>query len=137
MILERTKKKNTFVNKLKSKVKADPDNAELRTEYAVSLSKAGKLTEAITQFAKAVELSADDLSIRLKYADALAKNKQNAKALAEYEETYTNPYIAAGLGYLDDVIEPADTRSQLIMALNNLSNKKQTLPPKKHGNIPL
>ena len=55
----------------------------------------------------------------------------------EYNETYANPYIAAGLGYLDDIIEPADTRRHLIAALNNLRNKKQTLPPKKHGNIPL
>ncbi|PID79541.1 methylmalonyl-CoA carboxyltransferase [bacterium DOLZORAL124_64_63] len=57
--------------------------------------------------------------------------------IEEYNETYANPYIAAGLGYLDDVIEPADTRPQLIMALSNLRNKKQLLPPKKHGNIPL
>ena len=59
------------------------------------------------------------------------------KLVDEYNETYANPFIAAGLGYLDDVIEPADTRRQLIMALNNLRNKKQKLPPKKHGNIPL
>ncbi len=57
--------------------------------------------------------------------------------IEDYNETYANPYIAAGLGYLDDVIEPADTRRQLIMALSNLKNKKQQLPPKKHGNIPL
>jgi len=41
------------------------------------------------------------------------------------------------LGYLDDVIEPAETRTQLIAALKNLSGKKQCLPAKKHGNIPL
>ena len=46
-------------------------------------------------------------------------------------------FIAAGLGYLDDVIEPAETRRHLIAALNNLRGKKQTLPPKKHGNLPL
>ena len=55
----------------------------------------------------------------------------------EYNENFANPYIAAGLGYLDDVIEPKDTRPLLIAALHNLRNKKQTLPPKKHGNIPL
>ena len=59
------------------------------------------------------------------------------KLIEEYNDTYANPYIAAGLGYLDDVIEPADTRAQLIMALSNLRGKKQQLPPKKHGNIPL
>ncbi len=55
----------------------------------------------------------------------------------EYNQTYANPFIAAGLGYLDDVIRPAETRPRLIGALRNLENKRQTLPPKKHGNIPL
>ncbi|MBA4377805.1 MAG: methylmalonyl-CoA carboxyltransferase [Gemmatimonas sp.] len=55
----------------------------------------------------------------------------------EYERRFANPYIAAGLGYLDDVIEPRDTRPLLIAALHTLRNKKQLLPPKKHGNIPL
>ena len=62
---------------------------------------------------------------------------ERQKLVDEYNETYANTFIAAGLGYLDDVIEPADTRQQLIMALNNLRNKKQELPAKKHGNIPL
>ncbi len=60
-----------------------------------------------------------------------------SKLVDEYNETYANPYIAAGLGYLDDVIEPAETRVQLITALSNLAGKKQSLPAKKHGNIPL
>ncbi len=64
--------------------------------------------------------------------DALRK-----KLVDEYNEMYANPFIAAGLGYLDDVIEPAETRQHLITALHNLANKKQLLPPKKHGNIPL
>jgi len=59
------------------------------------------------------------------------------KLVDEYDETYANPYIAAGLGYLDDVIEPATTRARLIAALRNLAGKKQVLPAKKHGNIPL
>jgi propionyl-CoA carboxylase beta chain len=62
---------------------------------------------------------------------------ERKKLVDEYNELYANPYIAAGLGYLDDVIEPADTRQHLINALNNLRGKKQNLPPKKHGNIPL
>jgi propionyl-CoA carboxylase beta chain len=45
--------------------------------------------------------------------------------------------VAAALGYLDDVIEPQETRPRLIRALRMLSKKRQTLPPKKHGNIPL
>ncbi|HPF35567.1 MAG TPA: acyl-CoA carboxylase subunit beta [Candidatus Krumholzibacteria bacterium] len=64
--------------------------------------------------------------------DALRK-----ELVDEYNDNFANPYVAAGLGYLDDVIEPRDTRPLLIAALHNLRNKKQTLPPKKHGNIPL
>ena len=55
----------------------------------------------------------------------------------DFTERFANPYIAAGLGYLDDVIEPAHTRRLLIEALRNLRHKKQVLPAKKHGNIPL
>ncbi len=55
----------------------------------------------------------------------------------DFTARFANPYIAAGLGYLDDVIEPAHTRRLLIKALYNLRNKKQELPAKKHGNIPL
>jgi propionyl-CoA carboxylase beta chain len=74
---------------------------------------------------------------RGRLAEAKDPDAARRKLVDEYNETYANPFIAAGLGYLDDVIEPADTRPQLIAALNNLRNKKQTLPPKKHGNIPL
>jgi propionyl-CoA carboxylase beta chain len=55
----------------------------------------------------------------------------------EYNEKFMNPYIAAGLGYLDDVIEPNETRPRIIRALESLQNKRQLLPRKKHGNIPL
>ncbi|MBU0742725.1 acyl-CoA carboxylase subunit beta [bacterium] len=55
----------------------------------------------------------------------------------DFTARFANPYIAAGLGYLDDVIEPSQTRRLLIRALHNLRNKKQELPAKKHGNIPL
>jgi propionyl-CoA carboxylase beta chain len=65
-------------------------------------------------------------------ADAL-----RAQRVAEYEDTLANPYIAAERGYVDAVIRPAETRSQVIRALRALRTKRQTLPPKKHGNIPL
>jgi acetyl-CoA carboxylase carboxyltransferase component len=55
----------------------------------------------------------------------------------EYEELFNNPYYAAGLGYVDDVIEPATARQRIISALDMLKTKKETLPPKKHGDIPL
>jgi propionyl-CoA carboxylase beta chain len=57
--------------------------------------------------------------------------------VTEYEDTLANPYIAAERGYVDAVIRPAETRSQVIRALRALRTKRQSLPPKKHGNIPL
>ena len=55
----------------------------------------------------------------------------------EYEEKFANPYVAAELGLVDDVIEPRETREKLVKALEMLRNKRDTLPTKKHGNIPL
>ena len=57
--------------------------------------------------------------------------------ITEYEDTLFNPYVAAERGYVDAVISPAETRSQVTRALRALRTKRQTLPPKKHGNIPL
>jgi propionyl-CoA carboxylase beta chain len=56
---------------------------------------------------------------------------------AEYEDTLANPYIAAERGYVDAVIRPAETRPAVISALRTLRNKRQSMPPRKHGNIPL
>ncbi|MCB9824573.1 MAG: acyl-CoA carboxylase subunit beta [Planctomycetes bacterium] len=56
---------------------------------------------------------------------------------AEYKERFANPWVAAERGYLDDVIEPKETRPRLIAALGLLATKRDTNPPKKHGNIPL
>ena len=55
----------------------------------------------------------------------------------EYQETFANPFVAARKGYVDDVIEPRSVRRRLIRALDLLGNKRDTMPPKKHGNIPL
>ncbi len=66
--------------------------------------------------------------------DPVAKRKE---LVDEYNEKFANPYVAAEHGYLDDVIEPSETRPRLIAALEFLRNKRQELPPKKHGNIPL
>lgn len=57
--------------------------------------------------------------------------------IEEYNERFAHPYIAAGLGYVDDVILPNETRPKVITALRSLENKRQALPKKKHGNIPL
>jgi acetyl-CoA carboxylase carboxyltransferase component len=68
-----------------------------------------------------------------------AKNPEalRAKLIEEYNEKFANPYIAAELGYVDDVIGPRQTRPTIIAALESLENKRQSLPPKKHGNLPL
>ena len=55
----------------------------------------------------------------------------------EYREKFANPYVAAKYGYIDDVIEPRNTRFRVVRALQTLATKKDTLPPKKHSNIPL
>ena len=60
-----------------------------------------------------------------------------AELIQDYRDNFANPYVAASHGFLDDVIDPADTRPRLIKALEMLQNKRDTLPPKKHGNIPL
>ena len=60
-----------------------------------------------------------------------------AQRVTEYEDTLANPYVAAERGYVDAVIRPAETRSEVTKALRALRTKRQTLPPKKHGNIPL
>jgi propionyl-CoA carboxylase beta subunit len=59
------------------------------------------------------------------------------RLVADYQEKFANPYIAASRGFIDDVIEPRQTRPKLISALQMLRNKRDTNPPKKHGNIPL
>jgi propionyl-CoA carboxylase beta chain len=60
-----------------------------------------------------------------------------AEKVAEFREKFANPYIAAGRGFLDEVIHPRETRGKLITALRNLDSKRVKNPPKKHGNIPL
>lgn len=66
-----------------------------------------------------------------------ADDETKAKALAEYEDTFSNPYRAAELGYIDEIIMPSQTRAKLIEALNMTHTKIRSNPAKKHGNIPL
>ena len=60
-----------------------------------------------------------------------------ARYIREYAETFANPYVAAGRGMVDQIIEPAETRAYLARSLAVLRTKRQTLPAKQHGNIPL
>ena len=60
-----------------------------------------------------------------------------ARLIQEYEDTLLNPYVAAERGYVDAVIMPSDTRAHIVRGLRQLRTKRESLPPKKHGNIPL
>jgi acetyl-CoA carboxylase carboxyltransferase component len=74
---------------------------------------------------------------REEIASAADPEAMKQKLTQEYRDHFANPYIAAGRGYIDDVIEPRQTRAKLIAGLEMLQNKRDTNPPKKHGNIPL
>ncbi len=78
-----------------------------------------------------------NIVFRRELAEAEDPEARKAELVAEYREKFANPYVAASWGYVDDVIEPRDTRPRLISALEMLQNKRDTNPPKKHGNIPL
>jgi len=74
---------------------------------------------------------------RKELAEAEDREQRKKELVEEYRERFANPYIAASRGYIDDVIEPRDTRPRLINALEMLTNKRDKNPAKKHGNIPL
>ncbi|HST51409.1 MAG TPA: acyl-CoA carboxylase subunit beta [Pyrinomonadaceae bacterium] len=74
---------------------------------------------------------------RREIAEAADKEAARRARAAEFEEKFANPYVAAERGFVDEIIEPAQTRPKLIRALALLENKRDTNPPKKHGNIPL
>jgi acetyl-CoA carboxylase carboxyltransferase component len=69
--------------------------------------------------------------------DPEARAKFIAEKEVEYKEKFANPYNAASYGYIDDVIEPRNTRFRIIRALQSLATKKVVNPPKKHSNLPL
>ena len=81
--------------------------------------------------------SAVNIIHRNKLKDADDPDQRRADLVKEYEDRLVNPYVAAGRGLIDDVIDPADTRRKVIRALEMLDNKREVLPPKKHGSIPL
>jgi len=80
-------------------------------------------------------------AVNILYREEIARAKDPAaerrRLVTEYNDKFASPWIAAELGYLDDVIEPEDTRPKLIAALEMLKNKRQSLPYKKHRNPPL
>ncbi len=82
-----------------------------------------------------------DGAVNIIFKDQIEKSDNpeatRKQLVAEYTEKFANPYVAAARGFIDDIIEPKDTRYKLITALEMLKNKRDTNPPKKHGNIPL
>ncbi len=80
-------------------------------------------------------------AVNVIFREEIAKAKDSpakrAELIAEYEEKFSNPYVSAELGYTDEVIEPALTRKRIIDSLEMLKHKRDLIPPKKHGNIPL
>lgn len=88
-----------------------------------------------------IAVMGSDGAVNVIYRDEITKSADpeatRAKLIAEYREKYANPYIAAARGYVDDIIEPRLTRARVISGFEMLQNKRDQLPPKKHGNIPL
>src|SRR5579872_4013601 len=80
-----------------------------------------------------------DGAVSIIYRRELAGDKTGVREarIAEYRDRFASPFVAAERGYVDDVIEPHETRPRLIRALRMLENKIDTMPRKKHGNIPL
>lgn len=82
-----------------------------------------------------------DAAVNIVFREQIAKSAEPERTrqelIADYQQKFNNPYVAAARGYLDDVIDPRDTRRKIAAALEMLRNKRDTNPPKKHGNIPL
>jgi acetyl-CoA carboxylase carboxyltransferase component len=78
-----------------------------------------------------------NIVFRRELADAGDAASRRDELIADYRETFANPYVAAERGYIDDVIEPRRTRPVLIDALRTAATKREPRPPRKHGNIPL
>jgi propionyl-CoA carboxylase beta chain len=78
-----------------------------------------------------------EILFRKEIAEAADPGAATEQRVREYTEKFANPYVAAGRGYVDDIIDPADTRPMLITALESLRGKRDRNPPRKHGNIPL
>jgi acetyl-CoA carboxylase carboxyltransferase component len=78
-----------------------------------------------------------EILYRRELAEAPDPEARRAELVEDYTERYANPYVAAERGYVDDVIDPADTRRVLVRSLRMLASKREELPRRKHGNVPL
>ena len=78
-----------------------------------------------------------NIIFRKEIAEAADSEQKRTELVSEYRQKFANPYVAAQKGYIDEVIEPTETRPKLISALEMLATKREARPPKKHANIPL
>jgi propionyl-CoA carboxylase beta chain len=81
--------------------------------------------------------AAVNIIFRRQIAEAEDPEEKREELIADYEEQFNNPMVAAEMGYIDDVIDPRETRPYLIKALQMIRTKRPERPPRKHGNIPL
>jgi propionyl-CoA carboxylase beta chain len=81
--------------------------------------------------------SACNIIFRKELSISENKHKRRSELVSDYEKKFSNPYIAASKGYIDNVIMPRETRQKLISALNAINRKREDLPKRKHGNMPI
>ncbi|MEW6297419.1 MAG: acyl-CoA carboxylase subunit beta [Thermodesulfobacteriota bacterium] len=109
--------------------------------YVVMSSKAIRGDINLAYPTAEIAVMGPDGAVNIIFRNAIEKaadpQAERERLVAEYRRTFANPFKAAELGYIDEVIMPADTRPHLIRALDMLQNKREKNPPKKHGNIPL
>jgi acetyl-CoA carboxylase carboxyltransferase component len=78
-----------------------------------------------------------NIIFRKEIAEAKDQKQKHSELVSEYRQRFASPYIAAQKGYIDEVIEPAETRPKLISALESLATKREPRPSRKHSNLPL
>jgi acetyl-CoA carboxylase carboxyltransferase component len=78
-----------------------------------------------------------EIVYRRELADAADPEARRAELVEDYTQRLANPYLAAERGYVDDVIEPSQTRRKLIAGMRLLESKREEIPERKHGNVPL
>ena len=80
---------------------------------------------------------ATDIVYRREIQAAANPARRRAELIEDYKERFANPWLAAERGYIDEVIEPAETRQKLVQGLRMLASKHETMHERKHGNVPL
>jgi len=109
--------------------------------YVVMASKAIRGDVNLAYPTAEIAVMGPDGAVNIIFRNAIMKaadpQAERERLVNDYRRTFANPFKAAELGYIDEIIMPADTRPRLIRALDMLQNKREKNPPKKHGNIPL